>query len=639
MNPINLVFIANWDNITQLETCLKSVTYYNSNVNCYIFNSNIAQEWFFQLNRLLKPCGSHVIDKKTPKDQLADKFPVALKVGMNSELAHLDRALFLSTSTIIKDKLTTLYNYQLGTKLWAATDDQQVALINLQGIREQPEFQKSIDTVDLTNDQLTSLGCELPATFVSHVSSGNQIPQTVIQTFDCPWNNDLNPQNQAWWQFFATDWPVIQQRELLTPTEKLITAPEQDRDNTSKERMQFIMAANYAYQSAFLTTIKSLLHHNQNIDIHLINPDIPQTWFAAINQQIKPNRIIDEKISPDKLNIKDVKTTSAKEVRHVNNLTNALLYLHEIVKCHRAIYLDSDIIVNRNLRPLYEMDLKGHPFAASRELFTIPQINVGVMLLDLDRLRKIPQLTNRMIDYYCHNNVLTASESVISHFFFNEFLELDFTYNFEIGLERAFSQAFDFNKLDRSLNECYTIHYMSGDKPWKMSSLVRHRQLWWAYFDLSWHNIYHHPLPMQTRFTSPYCVMICTGDKHIEHFEKIVQASPEIEFYVTAHTDMAWDLSKMIQYPNVHIYPVTLGPIHQRLDKRSSMILDIGYGNKDDGLLESALEDGKFVMSFTATQASNKWRSYPNYLIFDDNQVQEFLDTLHRLVVYGDLSN
>ena len=80
-------------------------------------------------------------------------------------------------------------------------------------------------------------------------------------------------------------------------------------------------------------------------------------------------------------------------------------------------------------------------------------------------------------------------------------------------------------------------------------------------------------------------------------------------------------------------------PVHKRISQISSVILDIGYGDKDYQLMLDALHDGQFVLSFNTTQASSKLTSYPNYLVFDYDQVQDFIDTLHYLVSYGDLSN
>ncbi|KRN59051.1 glycosyltransferase [Limosilactobacillus secaliphilus] len=636
MKAMNIVLIAKWESVSQLETCIKSVAYHNSEVNYYVLNNDIAQEWFFHLNQLLKPFDSQLIDIKLPSDQLNAQLPVQIKLGQIPQLAHLDKALFLSLDALVTDNLAGLYHYQLGEKLWAVRSNQQTVLVNLQAVRQNAFLQQNqLSPESFTGplaDKVTELGCDLPAKFISN--SGD----SAIQLLDQPWNDEIDDHNQLWWQFFATDWPIIQQKKLLIPAQDLVNAPE--KVEGQENRMQFIMAANYNYQPAFLTTIKSLLFHNQNIDIHLINPDIPQTWFNAINRQIWPSRLIDVKISPDKLNVKDVQKHSAKELSHVNNMTNALLYLHELIHCPRAIYLDSDVIVNRNLRPFYDLDLKGHPLAACRELFIDPLINVGVMLLDLDKLRTIPNLTSRMIDYYQHHEVSTASESVITHFFFDQYLELNFTYGYQTGSENGWSYLHDFKQMDRYLPQCYCLHYVTGDKPWKMLSVVRHRQLWWANFDLSWAAIkQHHLLPIQTKFTSPYQVMICTGDQTIENFEKIVQATPDIEFNVTAHTPVGFLLKKMIAYPNVHVFPEVLMPVHQQLAQRSSLILDIGYGNKDDQLLKAALEDGKFVMSFKNTQASSNLTSYPNYLVFNDDSVQEFIDTLKRLVVYGDLSN
>lgn len=54
-----------------------------------------------------------------------------------------------------------------------------------------------------------------------------------------------------------------------------------------------------------------------------------------------------------------------------------------------------------------------------------------------------------------------ASESVISHFFLDFFLDLDFRYDYQVGRESGHSANFD--SMEKSINECFFIHYVTSD--------------------------------------------------------------------------------------------------------------------------------------------------------------------------------
>lgn len=113
--------------------------------------------------------------------------------------------------------------------------------------------------------------------------------------------------------------------------------------------------------------------------------------------------------------------------------------------------------------------------------------------------------------------------------------------------------------------------------------------------------------------------MLCTGDQNIEHFEENINALPNIIFDVSAHTFI-------------------FGAVHSRLSKTSNIILDIGYGAKDDNLLASSLDKGKYILIFCSV-AHGELKNYPNYLVFNDNQVTEFIHTLQKLITYADFIN
>lgn len=51
-------------------------------------------------------------------------------------------------------------------------------------------------------------------------------------------------------------------------------------------RYAIALAANYGYVNAAETTLKSIFYHTPHAQVYLANMDIPQEWFANINQKL-----------------------------------------------------------------------------------------------------------------------------------------------------------------------------------------------------------------------------------------------------------------------------------------------------------------------------------------------------------------
>lgn len=100
------------------------------------------------------------------------------------------------------------------------------------------------------------------------------------------------------------------------------------------------LSANYGYVDKVETTIKSILYNVKNVEIHLLNYDIPQEWFANINRYANQigSRIIDEKFDPEELH--DLDST----YKHINQMTFARLLIPKLMNEDRVLYLDSDLI-------------------------------------------------------------------------------------------------------------------------------------------------------------------------------------------------------------------------------------------------------------------------------------------------------
>jgi len=150
----------------------------------------------------------------------------------------------------------------------------------------------------------------------------------------------------------------------------------------------------------------------------------------------------------------------------------------------RVLYLDPDIIINGSIKELYDTPLDGYYFAAAshtkeflRKFNEVrldmesgsPYINSGVMLINLDELRKKQDYQ----DVFCFiekykRKLLLPDQDIISSLYGKKILQLDaYKYNMTERMYRSnlfLDGVFDLNWVrDNSV----IIHYIGKNKPWK----------------------------------------------------------------------------------------------------------------------------------------------------------------------------
>lgn len=150
----------------------------------------------------------------------------------------------------------------------------------------------------------------------------------------------------------------------------------------------------------------------------------------------------------------------------------------------RIIYLDPDLIVNKSLRELYEMDMKDYYFAAASHTGPVlrkfnevrldmeeesPYINSGVMLMNLQLLRK-EQCYEDVFEFIEKKKLLLIlpDQDIISSLYGSKIYALDpFRYNMtEILYQRHTPFEKNLN-LDWVREHSVIIHYCGRNKPWK----------------------------------------------------------------------------------------------------------------------------------------------------------------------------
>ena len=395
-----------------------------------------------------------------------------------------------------------------------------------------------------------------------------------------------------------------------------------------KEKKAIVLAANYAYVDQVLTTIKSICYHNRSIRFYLINSDFPNEWMKQLNKRL-------EKFDSEIINCR---VTSEQISRYKTDISYTVFlryFVADFVKEDKALYLDCDLVVTKNLDDLFATDLQDYPLAAIRDFggrayFGREIFNAGVLLIH-NALWKQENMTQKLIDLTneWHDKVDQADQSILNMLFENKWLELDFDYN-HIVIHKQFTDY----RLPVGQNYPAIIHYLSHRKPWKDLAAQTYRDVWWYYHNLEWTELgqnYHlHPLQKSHIYPikEPFACLIYTASDHIEQIDTLIQSLPDIQFKIAARVMVSDRLQQLLVYPNVTIF----NGIHYLLDVDSELVdtcqvlLDINHGEKTEEMLDQFSERGKLILAFENT----KYREV-GQLTYKVEQVQEMIEKIREI--------
>jgi lipopolysaccharide biosynthesis glycosyltransferase len=151
------------------------------------------------------------------------------------------------------------------------------------------------------------------------------------------------------------------------------------------------------------------------------------------------------------------------------------LMLPELLDSERIIYLDSDLIVRRDLGELFNLDIGGYAVAASgvaviewqpeRSFFTdlglnekAKYFNTGVMLIDMNQWRA-SRITEKCLEFIEKHpkELIVADQTVLNYVLYeNQFFELHSSYN--VALYPTSKPEMDATGK--------IFHFLGSPKPW-----------------------------------------------------------------------------------------------------------------------------------------------------------------------------
>ena len=394
-----------------------------------------------------------------------------------------------------------------------------------------------------------------------------------------------------------------------------------------------VLVGDQAYQEQVSTTIKSILYYNKNVKIYVFNQGLSDEWFRDFNE-------LAEQLDSELINISLDQVMISPEwltQDHISSAAYARYFIPQFVAEERVLYLDSDLVVNRDLQPLFDIPLEGKLVAAVGDAGGYG-FNSGVLLID-NRAWKERQLqeifikeTDRIMGLVQSGQMedFNGDQTVLNHVLAQDWLPLDKIYNLQVGHDLvAFYSGWNGHfELDQ---EPLIIHYTTFRKPWNSEVSYRYRQLWWDFQALSLAEISAHhrgEFEMQDRWEKAALnCMLLTDVQELEQIEFLAQSLPNVHFYIACYTDMGDYLRSLDRYENIHLYPQVIHAVLDELIDKCQVYLDIHHGNEHYELSRRFKALSKPVLAFDNTKKNEK-----EELVYPHAHPQEMVIKLRSLM-------
>ena len=259
-----------------------------------------------------------------------------------------------------------------------------------------------------------------------------------------------------------------------------------------------------AYTKYCIVMLTSLFQNNKDAEfhIHIVAKDLSADAKLELKSFIEEEK--GQKVSfycPDKEKLKDCRV---HEDGHISLAAYYRLFLGSILPLdiHKVLYLDCDLIVNGSIITLWETDIKNVSVAAVEDNWsavsdlyeklnypsTYSYFNSGVMLLNLDRLRK-NDFEKKALCFISESNYVTYDQDVLNYILHNDKIFLPYRWNIQDAFLRRNRARRNFpeslRKIDAEIPHAVIIHFTGGKKPWLYKSLHPWKECYFQYLDLT----------------------------------------------------------------------------------------------------------------------------------------------------------
>lgn len=389
-----------------------------------------------------------------------------------------------------------------------------------------------------------------------------------------------------------------------------------------------VLAGDRNYTTQLETTIKSILYHNRDVKIYILNQDIMPDWFR------KPRKIA-RMLGSEIIDVKLPEQTvfqNWKKQAHISSIAYARYFIPYYIQEDTVLYLECDLLINDKLDDLFEQDVQDYYIAAIRDT-NGRGFNTGVLLINNEKWRQ-EKLKERLIE----QSILTTKEveegrfehfngdqTIFNQVLQDDWLELDRAYNLQVGhdvvaLYNNWQEHLTFN------DKPVVIHFTTYRKPWTTLIANRYRDLWWEFHDLEWSQILQHHIgefELLPRLDREFSCLTLTNSQDLEGIEELVTALPDVVFHIAAWTDMGDKLIKLAVYDNVRLHPQIVPPVLEKLKRKVGIYLDIHQGLEVESILKDVGKLGIPILSFSNTQ-----HGMYDQIVFDKEDINLMIEAI-----------
>lgn len=248
-------------------------------------------------------------------------------------------------------------------------------------------------------------------------------------------------------------------------------------------QMNLIVTLDAGYMAPLRVMLFSLCKTNpqHEFDVYVLHSSLQEEHFAQLRETVTDNcHIIDWKVQADKFAEIPFSERWPREACY-------RIFAAQLLPQHldRALYLDPDMVILRDLEPLYTIDLEDFYFAAATHMFLSMQIfsqmrlkmpkgtvyiNSGVMLFNLPVLRR-EQKEQDVYNYIQENRkrLFLFDQDILNAMYYMRTKEID-TKRF--NLDERYFNLFNINpwqgklELDWVKQNTIIIHFCGKNKPW-----------------------------------------------------------------------------------------------------------------------------------------------------------------------------
>ncbi len=238
--------------------------------------------------------------------------------------------------------------------------------------------------------------------------------------------------------------------------------------------------SNYIYPLCVMLNSLAKTNSDNHFDIYVAYSSLTEEDFDRMEKALKNIDAVIHKVHVD-----DGIFSGAPVLNRLSKETYYRLLIGDILpeSVHKILYLDPDIVINKDLSELYNIDLSGKVIAGGTHVpefmrkinaFRLnlkkssPYINAGVLLINLDEWRKTVTL-KEILDYISANikKLFLADQDVVNYLFDDVKISIDERiYNLDEKTYKKYSSGKNRIDLEWVRKNTVIIHFNGSQKPW-----------------------------------------------------------------------------------------------------------------------------------------------------------------------------